>query len=77
MAVSTILDGIRTLFHKEKSIDAVLAQAVSALLKLVIVHDTHQRMQQRGTHIPGIVIDTLDMEDLFHSTNIGNFAHFP
>lgn len=77
MTVSAILDGIGTLFHQEKAIDAVLAQAVAALLKLVIVYDAYQRMQHGCAHIPGIVIDTLDLKDLFHGTKIGNFAQIP
>ena len=54
-----------------------LAQAMAALLELVIVHDAYQRMQRRRAHIPGIIIDTLDQEDLFHDAKIGNSAQFP
>ena len=77
MAASAILDGIGTFRHQEKAVDPVIAQAVAALLKLVIVYDAYQRMQHGCAHIPGIVIDTLDLKDLFHGTKIGNFAQIP
>ena len=37
---------------------------MAALLQLVIVDDTHQRMQLRCTHIAGVVIDRFYMKDL-------------
>ncbi len=65
-----ILDDIGALLHQEQAVNAILAEAMAASFKLVIMHDADQGMQDRSAHIIGVVIDVLYLEDLFHAANL-------
>jgi hypothetical protein len=74
MTASTVLDSIWALFHQEKGVDAIIAQAMATMLEFVIVDHTHKRMEERRTHIAGIVIYIEDLQDIIHVSEVNKKA---
>jgi hypothetical protein len=68
MQVPAVLDGIRTFFHQEEGVNAVVAKAVAALLQFIVMHHADERVKDRRPHIAGIIVDTLDLKHFLHDS---------
>ena len=72
-----VLYCIRALFHKEKAVNAIFTEAMSALIQLVIMDYAHQRMQLRSAQIACVIIDRMYMKDLFHASKLQKRMQIP
>ena len=50
----------------EQSIHPIVVQAVAEGLQLVVVDDAHQRVQLRSFHKAGIVVGSVNFQNLLH-----------